>query len=158
MADITVYKGKIAEEDLELGTSTFTRRDSSGADATLTQINVADLGGLERLEAWVDGSGNATQTIGTLRADTYVTKVSLDVTTAFDAGVTIDIGPSDDLTKYVRAHPIETGWTGYQEPGAHGEYGYNAASATIQANLNGSPSAGYALVVIEFYRVTTQPS
>lgn len=112
----------------------------------------------ERLTAWVaDDAQNPI--LGTLPADAYVTTVIIQVTEGFNSDGTDNISVGWDADDDALATATDVTNTGIKTVTAGVSAGYNATSRQIEAYyVNGGtePTAGKALIIVEFYRVATQ--
>ncbi len=114
----------------------------------------------QRLQAWIT-KDNQNPVLGILKAPYYIARAHLHVTEAFDSDGSdnIELGDDDDNNRIFTN--IDVSSTGVKSVSvASTASGYNGTSRKIEAyytNGGSEPTQGKALVVLEFFRVPTQP-
>ena len=139
-----------------------TKLDAVEASADVTDVdNVRSSGAMMRVEGWVQvGDAGANIAIGTIPANGFIIRSYIDVTTLFnDSGTDqISIGISSDSDKFGTNTDVSA--TGLKTPAAGVGIGYNSTSQAVTAKYspqNYDCDTGKALIVVEYYLVTTQP-
>ena len=113
----------------------------------------------ERLTAWVTSS-TQNPTLGILQPGSYVYSVRMHVTQAFNSDGTDNISVGYDGTTNAYCTNTDVSTTGVKTPTLGSGIGYDSTARTVEAyytNGGSEPSAGKALVIVEFFRVPLSP-
>lgn len=97
-------------------------------------------------------SSTLTKHIALLPKGADVESILIMVQTAFDAGVTLSVGYSSNHTAYCTAQSVSS--TGRIAPTLGSGGGYDSSPREVKAYLNGTPTKGKALVVMEWNKLT----
>lgn len=116
-------------------------------------------GALLSLSGWVTSS-NQNPTLGTLPANSYVVNVRIHVTEAFNSDGTDNLSVGYDADNVAFATNTAVNLTGVKTVTLGTLEGYNATARAVEAyyvNGGSEPTTGKAFVILEYYRVVTQP-
>lgn len=125
----------------------------------VSRLERIEKGGMETLSAWVT-SASQNPSMGNLPADTYVFNVRMHPTEAFNSDGTDEIRVGYDGVEAAFATLTDVSTTGVKTVTLGASAGYNATARAVEAYyVNGGtePTTGKALVILEYYRVVTQP-
>lgn len=134
----------------------------NGGTITDTGTNNAIIGPsylpAQRLTGWVaDDAQNPS--IGTLPARSYVTNVVVQVTEAFNSDGDDEITVGYDAAVSAFATAVDVSTTGIKSVTMGTSEGYNGTARSVEAYYSpggSAPSAGKALVILEYYRVPVE--
>jgi hypothetical protein len=111
------------------------------------EANLAAPSGVVRAVAVPVGTTNATSTLQ-IPQNAVVLGVRVNVTQAYDAGATLEVGTSGDPDAFLVSSDVDPEATGLTlHPQASPPLG---AAEAVQVTVGGTPAAGQATVVVEF--------
>lgn len=110
---------------------------------------VAGASGVKRVIRYALGTTTASSTTE-IPANAYVFSVTIDVTTAYDAGTTVAIGQTGDTDLLMATSKNKATKVGtYVIPYYQG-LAWGASSLAVLATVAGSPSAGASVIAVEY--------
>ncbi len=116
-------------------------------------------GALLSLSGWVTWD-NQNPSLGILPANSYVVNVRIHVTEAFNSDGTDNLSVGYDADNVAFATNTAVNLTGVKTVTLGTLEGYNATARAVEAyyvNGGSEPTTGKAFVILEYYRVVTQP-